>query len=99
MQITLLIDGKEKTFTNDFVKARVFRNALKLNEKLRGFENNVTPELFDEMVEFVVAVFDRQFTIDEFYDGIEVSKMINEIMRIFNEVLNVGGLEVKSEGK
>ena len=35
MQITLKIKEKDKTFTNDFVNARQFKNALKLNENLK----------------------------------------------------------------
>lgn len=103
MQITLRIDGDNKTFTNDFVKARVFRNALKLNEKMSKEGNKISVETFDEMVSFVVTVFDNQFTIDDFYDGVQAGELQSEIMRVFNSVLNIGGLETKTstddEGK
>lgn len=103
MQITLRIDGDNKTFTNDFVKARVFRNALKMNEKMRKEGKEISVETFDEMVGFVVTVFDNQFTIDDFYDGVHAGKLQDEIMRVFNGVLNAGGLETKpstdDEGK
>lgn len=103
MQITLRIDGNNKTFTNDFVKARVFRNALKMNEKMREEGQNISVETFDELVSFVVNVFDGQFTIDDFYDGIQAGELQSEIMRVFNDVLNIGGLETKQvtteEGK
>lgn len=99
MQITLRIDEKDKTFVNEFVKARVFRNALKMNEKMRENGNNISADLFDELVEFIVNVFNQQFTVDEFWDGIEASKLQDEIMRVFNEVLKTGGLETNTEGK
>lgn len=103
MQITLRIDGQEKTFTNDFVKARVFRNALKMNEKMREEGTEVSVETFDEMIGFVVNVFDNQFSVDDVWDGLEAGLLQNEIMRVFNSVLNIGGLETKSstddEGK
>lgn len=95
MQITLKIGDKEKTFANDFVKARVFRHALKLNQELRNAEISV--ELFDKLVEFVVIAFNNQFTIDEFWDGIDADKLQNEVMRVFNEVLGLGGLAVQSD--
>lgn len=94
MKITLRIDGEDKTFTNDFVKARVFRNALKLNEQMRDEEGNISVDMFDNMIEFVTTVFDKQFTVDEVWDGIRASKLQSEIMRIFSEVLNYGGLEI-----
>jgi len=101
MQITLRIDGQEKTFTNDFVKARVFRNALKMNEKMRIEGNDVSVETFDEMIEFIVNVFDKQFTVDDIWDGVEAGMLQGEIMRVFNSVLNIGGVETAtaSEGK
>lgn len=98
MKIGLRIDGKDKTFINDFVKARVFRNALKLNNELQGGAANVSVELFDTMIEFAVSAFDGQFTVDEFWDGVEAHKLQSEVMRIFNEILHFGGLEVDEEG-
>jgi len=101
MQITLRIDGQEKTFTNDFVKARVFRNALKMNEKMRIEGNEISVETFDEMINFIVNVFDNQFTVDDIWDGVEAGMLQSEIMRVFNGVLNIGGFETAtaSEGK
>ena len=102
MQIKLRIDGQEKTFTNDFVKARVFRNAMKMNEKMREEGAQVSTETFDEMIGFVVNVFDNQFTVDDVWDGLEAGVLQGEIMRVFNSVLNIGGLETAStttEGK
>ncbi len=95
MQIKLRINSEEKTFTNDFVKARVFRNALKMNEKMRNEGNEISVETFDEMIGFVVNVFDNQFTVDDVWDGLEAGKLQDEIMRVFNNVLNIGGLETK----
>lgn len=103
MQIKLRIEGEEKTFTNDFVKARVFRNALKMNEKMRNEGTEISVETFDQMIGFVVNVFDNQFTVDDVWDGLEAGDLQPEIMRVFNNVLNIGGLETKSstndEGK
>jgi N-acetyl-anhydromuramyl-L-alanine amidase AmpD len=96
MKVTLRIDGKEKQFLNEFVSARIFRNALKLNNQLKDVGSDISVELFDSMIEFVVAAFDKQFTIDDFWDGVEASNLQPEIMRIFNEVLSFGGLEIQN---
>ncbi|MFS0822176.1 phage tail assembly chaperone G [Bacillus sp. 1P02SD] len=95
MQITIKIDGKDKTFTNDFVPGRVFRNALLINKKMKGNEE-VSAELFDELIEFCVNAFGKQFTVDEFWDGIDARKLDSEVMRIYNEILSFGGLTVES---
>lgn len=101
MKIVLRINGEDKTFINDFVKARVFRNALKMNEKMREEGNDISVSTFDEMIEFVVTVFDNQFTVDDVWDGLEAGNLQGEIMRVFNNVLNIGGLDTEptSEGK
>lgn len=98
MQITLRIDEQDRTFTNDFVKARIFRNALKINEKMRNEGADINVSTFDELIEFVVSVFNNQFTVDDVWDGIEANKLTDELMRIFNGVLNIGGVET-AEGK
>ena len=95
MQITLKINGKEKTFTNDFVPGRVFRNALLINKKMRDKSFELSAELFDELIEFCVTTFSKQFTIDEFWDGVDARKLDKEVMRIYNEVLSFGGLTVQ----
>jgi hypothetical protein len=98
MKITLRIEDKEKTFTNDFVKGRIFRNALKLNKQIREKGFDVTDaEAFDPMIEFAVTAFDNQFTIDEVWDGLRTEELQPEIVRIFNEVLSLGGLEVLTQ--
>ncbi|MED4887761.1 phage tail assembly chaperone G [Lysinibacillus fusiformis] len=96
MQITMKIEGKEKTFTNDFIKARVFRNALKMNEKMQAEGNKISADTFDDMIGFVVSVFENQFTVDDMWDGMELGQLQSELMRVFNSVLNIGGLETKS---
>lgn len=48
MQIISRIIGQDKTFTNDFVKALVFRNALKMNEKMCSEGNEISVDPFDE---------------------------------------------------
>ncbi|WP_428909468.1 phage tail assembly chaperone G [Niallia sp. Krafla_26] len=98
MQITLNKNGSEKTYINDFVKARHFRNALKLNKEFR--ESNLTiadEETYQKLSEFTVSVFDNQFTLDELEEGISAKSYLYELQRIFNEVLNLGGLEVQSD--
>lgn len=95
MKITLRIDGKEKTFINDFVSARVFRKALELNEEFKNKSNLV--EQLDALAEFVVTVFDKQFTLDELWDGLPTGKFNTELMRIFNEVLALEGFALVGE--
>jgi len=70
-------------------------------KKMRIEGNEISVETFDEMINFIVNVFDNQFTVDDVWDGLEAGLLQGEIMRVFNSVLNIGGLETAttSEGK
>lgn len=92
MKIVLRVDGKEKTFIEDFVKGIVFRKALELNKKVREATNVGEAEFYDEFVEFLVFAFGNQFTSEEAWNGLSVTQIQSEPTRIFNEVLGLGGL-------
>lgn len=98
MQITLRIGDKEKTFTNDFVRARIYKNSLRLNKELKQSAVDITdPDAFDPLVEFTVTAFNNQFTIDEVWDGLSAKELQSEMTRVFHEVLSLGGLELTTQ--
>lgn len=92
MKIKLRVEGKEKTYTEDFVKGIVFRRALELNKKVRDATNVGEAEFYDEFVDFLVFAFGNQFTSEDAWNGLNVSQIQSEPTRIFNEVLGLGGL-------
>ena len=92
MKIKLRVDGKEKTYTEDFVKGIIFRKALELNKKIRDATNIGEAEFYDEFVDFLVFAFGNQFTSEEAWNGLDVSQIQSEPTRIFNEILGLGGL-------
>lgn len=77
MELTLRINGKNKTFVADFVSARVLRNALKLMNEMDM--TNLKPEELDTLINFTCDVFNKQFTFDELYDGLEASKLMDTL--------------------
>lgn len=91
MKIVLRVEGKEKTFTKDFVEGIVFRKALELNKKLANAKLEEV-ETYDEYLDFLVFAFDNQFTTDEAWKGLSVTQIHTEPTRIFNEVISLGGL-------
>lgn len=89
MQITLRIDGKDKIFKQEFISGRMFRRTLEIQKLFRVNEEgkNVIDEThIDALVDYVVELFGRQFTIDDFYDGVEARKFISTIMKYVQEV-------------
>lgn len=84
MNLTLFVDGKEKTFNAPFIKARMFRKALEFNQKM-DFKNLGVEEI-DELIGFVCELFNNQFTIDEFYDGLPVENLMPTIVEAMESV-------------
>lgn len=84
MNLTLFVDGKEKTFNAPFIKARMFRKALEFNKKM-DFQDLGVEEI-DELIGFVCELFNNQFTTDEFYDGLPVEKLMSTIVEAMNAV-------------
>jgi hypothetical protein len=85
MKITLRIEGENKTFTQDFIPGRVFRKTLEMQKKLGGKIDETT---LDAMVDYVTEVFGKQFSSDQFYDGIDARKIIPTIIGCVNEIVS-----------
>ncbi|MCR9040955.1 hypothetical protein QRX25_10385 [Bacillus sp. L381] len=91
MQLTLNINGEDKVFVAPFIKGRLLRNAIKLTKETNFDELN--EETLDNLVNYVVEVYGKQFTQDDFYDGISAPNMIDTITETIYEV--VGTTNVK----
>ncbi|MEK4024479.1 phage tail assembly chaperone G [Sporosarcina sp. FSL W7-1283] len=96
IKITLRIKGENKTFINDFVSARVFKNALSLNKHFSEGRDLGDVTTFEKMVEFICMAFDHKFTVEDVWDGLSAAQIQTEPVRIFNEALSLGGLAVKT---
>ncbi|WP_026478165.1 phage tail assembly chaperone G [Alkaliphilus transvaalensis] len=94
MQITLKIDGKNKTFVTDFISARMVRRTIEVSKGINF--NDMSPEELDQMVGFVVELFSNKFTIDDVYDGLSSKELIPTMMNCINEV--VGGMSEATAG-
>lgn len=98
MDIALQIDGKPKTFTTGFVSARMVRQTLAMAKSI-NFED-LSPEELDQLSDYVVELFGRQFTRDDLYDGLASQELLPTIERCIQGVVGTLG-KVKSgdEGK
>lgn len=91
-KITLLINGKEKTFNPPpFIPGLLGRQAADLEDKYlspEGQKNNKLSqvEVLDEFVDFVCAAYGNVFTSDDFYNGIDSRKMYATIMELLGGI-------------
>ncbi|GAB6517477.1 MULTISPECIES: phage tail assembly chaperone G [Bacillus cereus group] len=85
MKLTLRIDRENKTFNlPEFIPARLIRQA----PELADIPNNPGPEDMDKMVKFVVNVYDEQFTLDQYWDGVDARKFLSTTSNVINAIVN-----------
>ena len=89
MKINLKIDGKDRTFIADFISARMMRRTIEIS-KSTNFEDMSVDEL-DIMVEYLVQLFGKQFTIDDVYDGLPSKELVPKLIECINEVVGEMG--------
>lgn len=95
MEIKLQIGNKEKTFVAGRPKARAVRDAIKLAKTLDP--KNISEATLDEMVDFTVDTYGKQFTRDDVYDGIYADEMIEVLTKTVREVANGTSKKVESK--
>lgn len=95
LTITLRVDGKEKTYSQGFISGYMFRRSVEFR-KVAGKEFDET--VLDMMAEYVVELFEGQFTVDEFYKGVAADKMMDEITRCANAVSGKLGEAIGTDG-
>ncbi|ASA25422.1 phage tail assembly chaperone G [Paenibacillus donghaensis] len=86
MEIKLVIDKKEKTFTVPFVSARMLRKSVEFS-KTRN-TSDLSPEDLDEMADYTVDLFGAQFTRDNVYDGLSSHEFIPTVMYLMNAAVS-----------
>lgn len=94
MDIKLKIDGKDKTFTADFISARMVRKTIEVSNGV-NFES-LKPEELDKLVDYIVELFSNKFTRDDVYDGLSSKDLLSTITNCINEV--VGGMTASTGG-
>lgn len=86
---------EERTYVANTVKARMFRKAIEINEQI-DFDKLKSKDL-DTLIDFVVDVYGKQFTRDEFYDGLPADKLMSTLSESISGI--VGGVTEKLESK
>lgn len=83
IQITLKINGEDKVFVAPFLTGKLYKDLFEMYDKLKGPK---TPETINVLIDFVCQVFGNQFTIDEYYSGLALGKVLSELVRVLNEL-------------
>lgn len=83
MTLKLIIDGQEKLFVmGSFIPARLVREAIQAQMKLQT--EDVVVEDLDVVIDIVRRAFNKQFTIDQFYDGLDSRELYKTLGSVIN---------------
>ena len=85
MTITLRIGGKARMFVSEFVSARMLRRTIEISKTI-NFQDISVKEL-DIMVEYLVQLFQKQFTVDDVYDGLTSRQLVPTLIGCIQEVV------------
>lgn len=89
MILKLQIDGKEKSFSYNFVSGRALRETAKINKLFNSLSDdpaNFDDDAIDVLADYVVLVYANQFTRDEFYDGIDAREIIPTVIKLMEKI-------------
>jgi len=89
--------GEDKLIDKIFVapapKARMVRRAIEITENM-DLHHMTTSDL-DSLVDYVVSIYGKQFTIDDVYDGIDADNLIPTLMECLNGVVGKMGAKLE----
>ena len=70
MELVLRINGKEKTMTSPFISGMTYKKYIALKEHVDYLKESPTIKQLDSLIQLIVEAFDKQFSVDEFYAGL-----------------------------
>ena len=70
MDLVLRINSEEKTMNSPFISGMTYKKYLALKEKVDYLRERPTIQQLDALIQLIVEAFDKQFTVDEFYAGL-----------------------------
>ncbi|MFW5438742.1 phage tail assembly chaperone G [Paenibacillus apiarius] len=86
MDVTLRMeDGKTKEFSQGFISGRMFRRTLEISKALQG--GTIDENTADVMADYVVDLFGKQFSREQFYDGIDARLFIPTVTSCVQKVI------------
>ena len=92
MELKLTLNGKEKVYKSGIITGRMFRRSVEVRKQFFDGElmgENYGVDQLDEVVEFIVDYFGKQFTVDDFYDGFmfaDAQEFVLFLMKVLHNI-------------
>lgn len=90
IEITLYGEDDEvkNTYRQNFIPFRLLKEAFKLAERMGKLENpeKMTPEVFDDLADFIVALFRGRFSREELENGASMDEAITVLRQVMARI-------------
>ena len=96
IEIELEINGEIKRFVCTKIKGILLRKTVGVIKVFEGMDKGIDEEKLDELADYTVDVFGKQFTREEFYDGIELGDVITKIQDIAETIMDIASNKIKN---
>ena len=96
IEIELEINGEIKRFVCTKIKGILLRKTVGIIKVFESMDKGMDEEKLDRLADYMVDVFGKQFTREEFYDGIELGDVITKIQNIAETIMDIASSKIKN---
>lgn len=96
IEIELEINGEIKRFVCTKVKGILLRKTVSVIKVFTDMDKGMNEENLDNLVDYMVDVFGKQFTREEFYNGVELDDVIVKIQKTAETIMEMVTSKIKN---
>jgi hypothetical protein len=96
IEIELEINGEIKRFVCTKVKGILLRKTVSVIKVFTDMDKGMNEENLDKLVDYMVDVFEKQFTREEFYNGVELDDVIVKIQKTAENIMEMVTSKIKN---
>lgn len=96
IEIELEINGEIKRFVCTKVKGILLRKTVSVIKVFTDMDKGMNEENLDKLVDYMVDVFGKQFTREEFYNGVELDDVIVKIQKTAETIMEMVTSKIKN---
>ncbi len=96
IEIELEINGEIKRFVCTKVKGILLRKTVSVIKVFTDMDKGMNEENLDKLVDYMVDVFGKQFTREEFYNGVELDDVIVKIQKTAENIMEMVTSKIKN---
>ena len=96
IEIILEINGEEKIFTCTKVEGILLRKTAAIVKTFDKMSEQLNEEELDELVDYVVDVFGKKFTRDEYYNGTDIEDIVGNIQSVAQNIIEMASSKIKN---